>query len=143
VGKKVTIRVVIDTNVLISCLLFSGRVSYLRDLWLAGKIIPMLSKETFDEFQRVLAYPKFSLTSHEIRAIIDYEILPCFDVIEPGEPISGVCRDPHDDKFLTIAAYGNAAYIVTGDRDLLELRKFRSTKIVTPQEFQAIVGQTG
>jgi uncharacterized protein len=143
VGKKIAIRVVFDTNVLISCLLFSGRVSYLRDLWLAGKFIPMLSKETFDEFRRVLAYPKFSLTPQEIRAIIDDEILPCFDVIEPGEPIAGVCRDLHDDKYLTVAAYGNAAYIVTGDQDLLVLRKFRSTKIVTPQEFQTIVGQEG
>jgi uncharacterized protein len=139
-GAKVAPKVVIDTNVLVSCLLFRGRLANLRDLWTAGKVTPLLSKETFDEFRRVLTYKKFSLSLQEIHAIIDYEILPWFEVVDTGESVIGVCRDPHDDKFLTVAAYGNAGYLVTGDLDLLELRSFRSTIILTPQDFLAAIG---
>ena len=138
-GKKIAPRVVIDTNVLISCLLFRGRVSYLRDLWMDRNIIPLLSRETFDEFRRVLTYPKFSLSPQEIHAIIDNEILPWFDVIETKEPVTGICRDSHDEKFLAVAVHGKASYLITGDQDLLELRIFRSTTIITPQDFQAVV----
>jgi putative PIN family toxin of toxin-antitoxin system len=141
-GKKIAPRIVIDTNMLISCLLFRRQVSYLRDLWNAQQIIPLLSKETFDEFRRVLTYPKFSLSPQEIRAVIDSEILPNFDVVETKETITGICRDPHDDKFLAVALHGKASYLVTGDQDLLELHVFHSTKIITPQEFKDVVDKT-
>ena len=138
-GKKITPRVVIDTNVLISCLLFGGRLSFLRDLWVEKKIIPLLSRETFDEFRRVLTYSKFSLSPQEIHAVIENEILQYFDVIDTVETITGICRDPHDEKFLAVAERGKASYVVTGDQDLLELQTFRSVRIVTPKEFQAVI----
>lgn len=139
--KKIAHRVVIDTNVLISCLLFRGRVSYLWDLWMAEKIIPLISKETFDEFRRVLMYPKFSLSAKEIHAICHSEIIPYFEVIEIEETVTSICRDRHDEKFLTVAKNGKASYLITGDKDLLEIRDFHSTKIVTPQEFHTIMDQ--
>lgn len=139
-GKKIALRVVIDTNVLISCLLFKCRVSFLRELWVKNKIKPLLSKETFDEFHRVLHYSKFSLSPQEIRTIISNEILPYFDVVETEETFnSASCRDPHDEKFLAVAKIGSASHLISGDQDLLELEKFGSTQILTPRDFYAVV----
>ena len=135
-GKKVAPQlVVIDTNVLVSCFLFGGRLERLREHWQAQAIVPLVSRETFDELRRVLSYPKFSLSPKEIRTIIDAEILPYFEVVEIESEIRDVCRDPHDEKFLAVAANGRAAWLITGDKDLLALQVFQQTKIITPADF--------
>jgi len=128
-------RVVLDTNVLVSALLFKGRLARLVELWRKGAIVPVISRETFAEFRTVLCYPKFALTADEIQAIIEEEILPFFEVVEVKEKVEGVCRDPYDDMFLAVAVTAHAAWIVTGDKDLLELGGYGAASIVTPQEF--------
>ncbi|HEX9078628.1 MAG TPA: putative toxin-antitoxin system toxin component, PIN family [Desulfuromonadaceae bacterium] len=135
-GQKIdSLRVVLDTNVLVSALLFGSHVGRLRDLWRDGRIIPLVSKETFAEFRRVLSYPKFKLSQREVREVLNEEILPFVEPVEIMEPCRGICRDPHDDMFLAVAASGNARYVVTGDRDLLELQSRGTAKIVTVAEF--------
>jgi putative PIN family toxin of toxin-antitoxin system len=138
-GKKIahSLFVVIDTNVLISCLLFSGRLEPLRTLWQTGRVVPLLSKQTFDKLHRVLAYPKFRLAPQEITAIIQLEILPYFEVLESVPQVPATCRDENDDKFLAVALGSNAAYLITGDQDLLVLAQFQETRIVTPADFLA------
>jgi hypothetical protein len=138
-GKKIVAvtLVVIDTNVLILCLLFGGRLEPLRRLWQSRSIVPLLSKQTFDELHRVLAYPKFRLTPQEIAAIIQIEILPYFEVLESVPPIPPTCRDVDDEKFLCVASGSNAACLITGDQDLLVLQQFRKTRIITPADFLA------
>ena len=132
-------RVVLDTNVLISAILLKGRLSRFRELWKSGTLSPVLSKETFQEFKMVLSYLKFSLSKNEIKAIIEDEILPYFEVIDIKEKIDGVCRDPNDDMFLAVAFNARAPYVVTGDKDLLALRKYKSIEIVSPQEYLALL----
>jgi uncharacterized protein len=135
-GKKVApLRVVIDTNVLLSALLFGGQPGELRDLWVGGQIVPLVSQETFSEFFKALAYPKFQLSPVEIKMIIEEEMLPYAEIVDVSEDAAGVCRDSEDDKFLALAAAGGAAYLVTGDRDLLVLQAFRNTRIVTVRDF--------
>jgi predicted nucleic acid-binding protein len=56
-------------------------------------------------------------------------------VVEIDAKVEGVCRDPHDDKFLAAAINGGATFLVTGDRDLLVLERFQDVEIITPQEF--------
>ncbi len=139
--KKLTpIRVVLDTNVLVSALLFGGRTGMLRDLWKSGRIIPLVSKATFAEFRKVLSYPKFKLTQREIRSILNEEILPFVEPVVIAEQVSGICRDPHDDMFLDVAAGGGARFIVTGDQDLLALQHYHQTQIVTLAELFSFVG---
>lgn len=128
-------RVVIDTNVLVSAFLFKGSLTKIVDLWKKGEIHPVISKETFEEFMTVLQYPRFSLTADEIRTIVDDEILPFLEVMEIKETVNGVCRDPNDDIFLAVAVNSGASCIVTGDKDLRELGKFREIRIVTPKAF--------
>jgi putative PIN family toxin of toxin-antitoxin system len=133
--KQGVIRVVLDTNVLVSALLFSGEVGRIVAGWRNGAFAPVFSRDTFDEFRRVLAYPKFSLTAQEIEALIEDEVLPFSEVIEIEEDISGVCRDPADDKFLSCAVAAGAEYLVSGDKDLLDLGSFRNIQILNTSAF--------
>lgn len=132
--KKVR-RVVLDTNVLVSALLFTGKLSKIVDLWRQGKVIPLISRETFEELRAVLEYPKFSLAPDEIQSIIENEILPFFEVVEIKENIRGVCRDPGDDKFLACALSGSAHFILSGDKDLIDLKSYKTIRIIKTSEF--------
>jgi putative PIN family toxin of toxin-antitoxin system len=137
VGKKPKkiIRVVLDTNVLISALLFKGELSRSVGLWQKGKIVPVISKETFGELKTVLEYPKFSLSRAEIESLIEHEILPFFEVVNISKHVKGACRDPGDDKFISCALSAHADGIVTGDKDLSDLRKYQSIKIIHASDF--------
>jgi putative PIN family toxin of toxin-antitoxin system len=132
---KKCLRVILDTNVLVSALLFRGELSVLVPMWKDGAFIPVFSKETFAEFKAVLAYPKFKLTKNEIDRIIQEEVLPYFDVVAVTQPIFGVCKDRYDDKFLSCAVSARADMLVSGDRALYQLKKFKSVKIVSPAAF--------
>ena len=133
--EKQVKRVVLDTNVLISALLFKGGLSEIVGLWQKGKIIPVISKETFSELVTVLEYPKFSLTREETDSIIKYEILPYFEIVEVVKDVEGICRDPEDDKFISCAISGSADYIVSGDKDLFDLKQYKSIKIIKASDF--------
>jgi putative PIN family toxin of toxin-antitoxin system len=132
--KKVR-RVVLDTNVLVSALLFTGELSKIVDLWRQGEIVPLISREMFNELRAVLAYPKFSLAPGEIQSIIENEILPYFEVVEIKEKGRGVCRDPGDDKFLECALSGAAHSVVSGDKDLTDLKSYKTVKIMKASDF--------
>ena len=129
-------RVVLDTNILVSALLFGGRLDALIGRWKSGELIPLFSRATFAEFRRVLAYPRFGLTGPEINALIEEEILAWCEVVETGEEIRGVCRDPGDDIFLSCAVAAGADAIVSGDRDLLDLGAFRGIPILSVAAFE-------
>ncbi|GBE41287.1 hypothetical protein BMS3Bbin09_01180 [bacterium BMS3Bbin09] len=134
--KEKTLKtVVLDTNILVSALLFRGELSGIVDLWKKRKFIPLLSKETFEEFRAVLEYPKFSLTVEDIRVIIEEEVLPFFDIVDITDEIRGVCRDADDDKFISSAESASADLIVTGDMDLLDIGHYKSVKIISASAF--------
>lgn len=132
--EKTIRRIVLDTNIMVSALLFKGKLSVIVDLWKKGRIVPILSKETFGEFKTVLEYPKFSLTEQEIRAIIEEEILPYFEIEEVVDNISGICMDTDDDKFIACAVSASADFIVSGDKDLLDIGRYKSVKIISASE---------
>ena len=115
-------RVVFDTNVVLSALVFGGPATRrLRGLWQQGACTPLVSSATAAELVRVLAYPKFRLSQVEREELLaDY--LPFAEVVTLPDPPPAVpaCRDPFDLPFLQLAAAGKAV-LVTGDRDLLVL----------------------
>ncbi|HUL31979.1 MAG TPA: putative toxin-antitoxin system toxin component, PIN family [Thermodesulfobacteriota bacterium] len=133
-------RVVLDTNVLVSALLFKGSLSRFVQLWRRGKIIPVISKETFEELTMVLHYPKFSLSKNEIESVIEHEILPYFEVVEVLREVKGVCRDPGDDKFISCALSASADCVVSGDKEFCDLRQYKTLKIVNPADFLRRLG---
>ncbi len=112
-------RIVVDTNVLVSGLLYGGKPGEIVTLWERGKIRPLCSKEIVEEYLRVLAYPKFQLSESEIDFLLTYEILPYFEVITVKSGKTYVAEDPSDDKFIWCALEGNAEVIVSGDEHLL------------------------
>ena len=130
--QKTNVRVVLDTNVLVSSLLFGGQLSGLVEKWMTGKIVPLASTETVTEFVAVLAYPKFHLSQDTIHQLLNEYFFPYITVVEPVEPVTGILSDTDDEIFLACALSGGAAYLVTGDRELLKLKEFHSTKIITP-----------
>lgn len=133
--KKIGVKkVVLDTNVIVSALLFKGKLSVIVNLWKEGRINPVLSKETFKELIKVLAYPKFSLTKDEIRKLVEEEIVPYFELISSTTAVKNVCQDPDDDKFLSCALSASADFVVSGDKDLNKIKQYKNIKIVTPQK---------
>jgi len=132
VGKKEKVirKVVLDTNILVSSLLFQGDLAGIVGLWKTGRIIPVLSRATFAEFKAVLEYPKFSLSDQEIKLIIEQEVLPYFETVDVSDETESVCRDPDDDKFITCAVSASAEFIVSGDKDLLDIGEYRSVRII-------------
>ena len=135
-GKKKEVRrVVLDTNILVSALIFHGELSRIVECWKSGTIVPIISKETFEEFQAVLSYPKFKLTTGEIKNIIEDEVLPFFEVIENTAEVRDVCKDPDDDKFIACALSAKADFIVSGDKVLCDVGKYKSVHIINAREF--------
>lgn len=130
-------RVVFDTNVVVSALVFRrGTPAALRSAWQRGDILPLISTITAQELIRVLAYPKFKLTPQEQEELLaDY--LPHAEVVSMPRrlPAVPVCRDPFDAPFLHLAISGHADALVSGDADLLTLRRVGRCPIVSPEAF--------
>jgi len=126
---------VLDTNAVISALLFRGELSRLYDLWKKKAFVVTASREIIEEYIRVLAYPKFKLSEREIEALINEELLPYIEPVTVIEDVKGVCKAPDDDKFLACAVAGKADFIVSGDAHLLSLKKHEGCPIITAEEF--------
>jgi len=129
------VKVVVDTNVVISALFFGGAPAKLIALWQSDTIKPLASKEIVDEYLRVLTYPKFRLSEEEINFLLYQEILPYFDVIEAHSGPRIIRKDPADDKFIRCALAADALYIISGDQHLLALKSYQKIKILPPAEF--------
>ena len=130
-------RLVLDTNVLLSALLFrAGSLSWLRESWHGGVIRPLASRECAAELIRVLAYPKFRLSGPERDDLLADYLPWCETVMVSPPPPVPDCRDPFDRPFLELAAAGNADGLVTGDRDLLALAGRFDVPIITPAELR-------
>lgn len=117
------LRVVLDTNVVLSALVFGGGTAgRLRLAWQRGLVLPLASTATARELVRVLAYPKFGLSPQEQGELLaDY--MPYVKSVRIPQPLPVVpeCRDAMDAPFLHLAVAGGARALVSGDRDLLAL----------------------
>jgi hypothetical protein len=134
-GQSKMKSVVIDTNVLVSALLFGGVPGKLIPLWRKRKVQPKASKEIIEEYLRVLAYPKFDLSEEEINFLLYYEILPFFEIIRIKKGPILVAKDPSDDKFIRCAQGAGARIIISGDQHLLKLSPYRQIRIISPSDF--------
>lgn len=126
-------RLVLDTNVLLSALLFpTGSVSWLRSAWQSEPIRPLASHATTMELIRVLSYPKFQLTVGEREDLIADYLPWCETILVTHPPNVPICRDPSDRPFLELALGDRADALVTGDNDLLALAPVFAIPILTP-----------
>lgn len=130
-------RLVVDTNILISALLAGTSLpAHLIVLWREGRFDLLSSAAQLDELMRVTRYPKIrerlspALAGRLINEIRDLAVL-----LE-ALPIVTASPDPYDNYLLAMASAGSADFLITGDkRDLLALKLFEGTKIITVRDF--------
>jgi uncharacterized protein len=134
-------RVVIDTNVILSALLFnSGRMAGVQHAWQTNLIQPIVSRATAEELIAALDYPKFKLDAAEKQTVLAAYLPYCETIPTPVTRMRlPICRDADDQKFLLLAAAAKADALITGDKDkdLLALREEAAFAIITPQELIA------
>jgi putative PIN family toxin of toxin-antitoxin system len=132
-------RAVLDTNIVLSALLFAhGRLVPLRVAWQQAAFLPLVSRATVEELLRALTYPKFRLTPHDQQELLADYLPYCTAITMPAKPPkTPACRDPFDVPFLQLAVVGKADCLVSGDRDLLGLSGECACPIVTADAFLA------
>lgn len=134
--------VVLDTNCLISAMIFSrGRFAWLREAWQAKRFVPLASHDTVSELLRVLRYPKFKL-SHDDQETLLAEFLAYVETVKIETTPVGLpeIRDADDVIFLVLAAVARADAMVSGDSDVLAVKAQFHVPILTVAEFADWLG---
>ena len=130
-------RLVVDTNILISALLVEASLSaHLIVLWRQGRFDLLTSAEQLDELMRVTRYPKIrARLAPALAGRLINELRDIASVLK-NLPTVTVCQDPYDNYLLSMAVAGSADFLVTGDkRDLLGLKLHEGSKIVSVRDF--------
>ena len=131
-------RVVVDTNVAVSGLLWPGPPNQILK-WARQSIFQIVAcEQTTDELRRVLQYKRFAqrLSTLDTNAaeVFAYFVNLVFFVPTPGLIPKQIVEDPFDNFFLALASHNDARLIISGDRHLLDLREYEHIQIVTPSE---------
>ena len=131
-------RAVLDTNVLVSAFLFEQRLGKFVQLIEQGAITPCFVVTTFKEFGAVLQYkkftPLFASANTSIEKIIE-DLQERSIILDDPKVVPAVTSDLPDNYILATAKLAATAYIVTGDKVLLSIRKFEDIPIITPKKF--------
>jgi uncharacterized protein len=141
-SKKPELKVVLDTNVWISALLWGGKPAAAIKAAEEGKIGIFASEEIVGEISQVLAYPKLpkicqaECLRHE--ELIE-AVLKVVKFVEVTKKVNVVMEHPADDKFIECALAARADYIVSGDKHLLKVGSYKKTRIVSVNEFLQII----
>lgn len=139
-----TPRAVLDTNCLVSSLIFkNGALSWIRHSWEVREFIPLVSAQTVDELIRVLAYPKFALSAEECQNLLE-DFLPFAETVQIRTRRSGEylkarteLTDPDDQPFLDLAFSTQTDALVSGDKALLRLAgDVKAFQILNPKDFR-------
>ena len=116
-------RAVFDTNIVVSALIFGGRLAWLRLAWSTKVLVPVICRQTAAELLRALHYPKFQLSALDRAALLE-DYLPHAEIVVMHDQVAVLpieCRDRSDTTFLSLAMTA-AVPLVTGDMDLAVLR---------------------
>ena len=130
-------KAVFDTNVLIAAFLTEGLCSGLLIRARKQAFNLVLCDDIIREFEGILM-KKFKLTSIDISEISTIVSEAASEILHKLGPIPNICRDPNDDMIIACAIDAAADYIVTGDEDLLTLKRYRDIVIINPRNFEAL-----
>ena len=131
---KRKIKVVIDTNVLVSALINTrGTVSALLDRFIAGEFEAVISNDIFQEYEDVFYRKDFNFSSEKIVVLLKF--LEKFILPLPISYHINICQDFEDNKFLECAMEGAVDFIVTGNKKRFPISEYKGIKIVSPAEF--------
>ena len=134
------LRVVADTNVLVSAVVAKGNEYLLLKEAKLGRIRLVLSLQIIKELKGVLSRPKFGFSDKQIESVVKH-IISISEIIVATSIVNVVKEDPSDNKIIEAAIDGEADYIVSGDKDLLRLQKFRDIKIIPAAAFLRLISQ--
>ena len=128
-------RVIIDTNVLVSGIFWQGVPARILEAWVERRFRLVVSTSILEEYQAVIhqlekKYPSVTVSRTILQAVGLYA-----DIVEPVKLAEQVCTDPNDDKFLAAALSGNVDCIVTGDAALLKTDGYKGIRVAKPSSF--------
>ncbi len=127
-------RVILDTNVFISGVFFSGPPYRILEAWRDGKLQLVASQEILEEYQRVGETLAEQFPGVNLQPIID--LVTTNAEVFPNQVLpESLCEDPDDDKFIACALAGRCRVIVSGDRHLLKVSGFRGLTVMSPRRF--------
>jgi putative PIN family toxin of toxin-antitoxin system len=135
------VRVTADSNIYISALHFGGPPDDFLNLARAGTIHLTISDDIIEEVTRVLR-EKFGW-SPEALSLFRERVGDFTDKVVPAEKLDAIKADPTDDRILECAVAGESQYLVTRDKHLLDLKKFRNTEIMKVADFLGVVRAAG
>lgn len=127
-------KIVLDTNVLVSGIFFSGPPHRILDAWRSGRVQIVLSPAIIDEYRRVLDELSAKFEGIEVRQILEL-IISGSEIVEDKPLPKPICNDPDDDKFVAAALTGRADTIVSGDKHLLDACGHKDVAVLRPREF--------
>lgn len=127
-------RIICDTNLLISGVLFKGNPRSILRLASEGRIENCISPEILQETEEVLRRPKFGLAPEDISAILE-TFQHTFTLVVPTTRVNIIKEDPDDNIILEAAVTAQASCVVSGDSHLLAIHSWRGIRIVSPSEF--------
>lgn len=126
-------RIVIDTNIIASAVFFGGNPRRIIEALFEKKLEAFITPEILEEYHET--FEELQIKYQEKRVYVPVtQIAEACRMIIPNQTFE-VCRDPDDNKFIDCAYAGKCIYIVTGDKDLLDIRKFKDIEIVTAVDF--------
>lgn len=130
----VDLKVVLDTNVFVSGVFFSGPPYQILQAWQSGEFELVVSQEILDEYRRVGEILAGERPAIDLDPILNFVIerAKVYESVKLKEP---VCEDPDDDKFLACALASGSRVIISGDKHLLKVSGYEGIKVLKPREF--------
>jgi uncharacterized protein len=128
------VKVVLDTNVFISGIFFSGPPHQILNAWRDGTVQMVVSQEILGEYWRVAEALAEEFPAIDLRRILDLVTIEAELYVAKDLPES-LCSDPDDDKFLACAIASNSKIIISGDKHLLKVTGYQDIEILKPREF--------
>jgi len=128
------VKVILDTNVFISGVFFSGPPSKILGAWKNKKIILVISPSIFEEYRRVASELSKQFAPIDISSTLELVAINA-DMAPDTTLPTPVCTDPDDDKFLACAVAAKAKIICSGDKALLKTSGYRNVQVLTPNDF--------
>jgi putative PIN family toxin of toxin-antitoxin system len=128
------VRIVLNTNVFVSGVFFSGRPYQILKAWRDGKVQLVISQEILEEYQRVGETLAYQFPGVDLGPILELVTVKAELTQAPRLP-EPVCDDPDDDKFLACALASNSEVIISGDKHLLKVSGYCGINILRPRKF--------
>lgn len=132
-NRTISPSIVIDTNVFVSAIVFGGQPRKLINLIADDVLTLVTAEELVTELRRIVIskFPEFIEDLTKVEKLLESDAT----WVRLGKVTVEVSRDSGDDKFIEVAVLGNCHYIISGDKDLLDIKEYNNIKIVTVSEF--------